>query len=112
MKDELLRSNNEGNNVGSGVESVLEGFEKIYKRDPEKDGEIKNLNFVASEIVLALIKADGNDTLALARIGADRIKDMANGFAMLAECASRTLLELGSEKYLELRKTARGGSEE
>jgi hypothetical protein len=37
---------------------------------------------------------------------------MANGFAMLAECASRTLLELGSEKYLELRKTARGGSEE
>jgi hypothetical protein len=58
MKDELLRSNNEGNNVGSGVESVLEGFEKIYKRDPEKDGEIKIF------------------------------------------------------KYLELRKTARGGSEE
>ncbi len=112
MKNEFLKSNNEENGVGSGVESVLAGLEKIYKRDPEKDGEIKNLSFVASEIAIALIKADGNDTLALARIGADRIKDMANGFAMLAECASRTLLELGSEKYLELRKEAKDGSEE
>ena len=108
MKYEFITSDCEERGIGSGVDCVLAGLERVFKRDPERDGEVKNLSFVSSEIVTKLISGELNENKALAREGAIRIKEMAEGFARLAECAAMALDSLDDGKYDELRKQSQG----
>jgi hypothetical protein len=108
MEYEFNIPNCEESDIGSGVDAVLAGLERIFKRDPERDGEVKNLSFVSTEILVSMIKAEANDNKAKAREGAIRIKEMAEGFARLAECAAMALDSLDNGKYDELRKQSQG----
>ena len=108
MKYEFMNPNCEQSNIGSGVNCVLSGLERIFKRDPERDGEVKNLSFVSTEVLVSMINSEANDSKAKAREGAIRIKEMAEGFARLAECAVMALDSLDDEKYDELRKQSQG----
>ena len=108
MKYEFMNPNCEESVIGSGVNCALSGLERIFKRDPERDGEVKNLSFVSTEILVSMIKAEANDNKAKAREGALRIKEMAEGFARLAECAAMALDSIDDGKYDELRKQSLG----